>query len=1464
MIARSCRSQLYYFGSRNIRVAILFVVAIAILLTARDYIRLPNPWGIENGFPSPRGIDNGFTDPWGIKNGFPNPWGIDNGFPNPWGIDNGFPNPWGIDTSFPNPWDMDNGFPNPWDMDTGFPNPWGIDNGFPNPWGIDNGFPNPWDMDNGFHNPWGIDTSFPNPWGTDNEFPNLWGIDNGFPNLWGIDNGFPNPWANKMRKWNPAHNKDLFLVPGVRPKVHQAKPMDMTKILANVVQSDAKSLEHPLLAFQNPVNIQHSKENAATVEYISTKIKVEVGVITNLESNLTCWFHITLINTGKAAISYGKWEIYFHSIRFLQLEDFPYPSGILIKDTPLRLFHVQGSLYRLIPEDGLFHSWPAGSEITLHLEAKAYLIARSDFFPNWYVTAPKVTPVLIQSTTNENLAFVETFDSPSKWKRRTSDQYNPFTAEDRFNRNLVIRDLGHPGSHIVPTPFQVIIDPLKKVVIDTKTWVILQNPKFSKEISFLADLLKLEISSGKPSANYIEFLEDKLLPLRHTLSTLNEAYFVEVQSDSVTLAANDQPGAFYAAITLYSLTHRISKGSWEIPVCEILDQPRFTYRGLHLDVARNFQSKEEILRLLKVMSMYKLNKLHLHLSDDEGWRLEIPGLPELTEFGSKRCHGDKNKKCLFPQLGSGPEAVYPGTGYYTVNEYREILKYAALRHIQVIPEIDMPGHGQAAVVAMEARYHDYQEKGQGLQARKYLLSDLADKSVYLSAQSFTKSAINPCLESTYTFINHVMKALKVMHRDIQPLMLYHFGGDEVPNGAWVNSSACLSSSLQPDVGDPQKWKEYFVTRIARMAKQDDLELGVWEDGIVDHNTSEPYNQDMLGSMVGHIYTYPWNNKWESGTGNQAYRLANSGYKVVMSQGTHLYFDHTQEPDPEEVGLYWATRFIDLHHVFSFIPQQIYWNADISRYGNPLTKDEICNWGECLTLQQPENIVGMECHLWGELLRSRDITDHQMFPRVIAMAERAWHQAPWESESDAAARQTQMNADWLRFANTVGYKEYPYLDSLGIKYRIPPPGAVVNNKKLLVNSDAPGLEIQYSLDFGNTWQDARGGPELTGDATIFLRTMSTDKKRWSRIIKLQYDHDKVKVKQRAVDGQIQGPVQPEEDEHPQQLKAGSSQDQTGPKPQQQSAADQSQQYKRSTTSKPQTHTIQPEQEMAPKKSQEQILMEQFQQPIRKQIRQARSEKHIVQQNSQQQTGREKHIVQQNSQQQTGREKHIQGMRLDQIEKQTQQGHYQQPDNQGNSQRQNVIEKSKQFDFAQPKNPTKGHKTTVKSPYHLTVDTQPGQKMAPKKSQEQVLMEQFQQPIKKQIRQAESEKHIVQQDSQHQKAPLNSQQRKMSENLQQQKFSENSKQQKVFQKTGQDPVFKQEAPFKSLQRNIDDIARKQFSGKTLGKSKVKVEAKPANVRVIRQTRTMKFYSNKTILLINPTSSLSTSQDTMLRKP
>ena len=213
-----------------------------------------------------------------------------------------------------------------------------------------------------------------------------------------------------------------------------------------------------------------------------------------------------------------------------------------------------------------------------------------------------------------------------------------------------------------------------------------------------------------------------------------------------------------------------------------MDAPRFGYRGLMLDVARNFQPKAAVLRVLDLMARYKLNAFHFHLTDDEGWRLEIPSLPELTSVGARRGHTLDSSRFLPPAYGSGPDVDQPfGSGFYSRADYVEILRYAAARHIEVIPELEMPGHARAAIKAMEARFRTLQATGDAEGASRFLLSDPEDRSIYTSAQGYHDNVMNPALPSTYAFIERVVQDLVALHREAGvPLRNLHVGGDEVP------------------------------------------------------------------------------------------------------------------------------------------------------------------------------------------------------------------------------------------------------------------------------------------------------------------------------------------------------------------------------------------------------------------------------------------------------------------------------------------------------------------------------------------------------------------------------------------------------------------------------------------------------------------------------------------------------------
>ena len=212
----------------------------------------------------------------------------------------------------------------------------------------------------------------------------------------------------------------------------------------------------------------------------------------------------------------------------------------------------------------------------------------------------------------------------------------------------------------------------------------------------------------------------------------------------------------------------------------------------------------------------------------------------------------------------------------------------------------MPGHGHAAIIAMLARYRKFLAHGNTDRAQQYLLSDPADKSEYLSVQFFTDNAINPCIDSTYSFIEHLVSTIKHIHSPAQPLKIFHFGGDEVAKGAWTKSPKCeaLAKKLGLDFTSPtivKDLKEHFVRRVADITSKYRLDAGAWEDGVLGVNDT-PYDRSFLKNK--NVYAYAWDNVWEWMQGNRAYKLANAGYKVRVKRTRFSLLAIISGPQPE--------------------------------------------------------------------------------------------------------------------------------------------------------------------------------------------------------------------------------------------------------------------------------------------------------------------------------------------------------------------------------------------------------------------------------------------------------------------------------------------------------------------------------------------------------------------------------------
>lgn len=803
--------------------------------------------------------------------------------------------------------------------------------------------------------------------------------------------------------------------------------------------------------------------------------------------------HITFTNTGSEDIPYGRWRIYFYMFGTLTTE----------QTAGFELVWVNGGLHYLSPVKEQFSGIPAGKK--RYLTLKGYKCsARSDQFPYWYVASSVYglsTPRILECTKGEDLSYVGDFVSSVQWKRHEFDLYNPYSPEDRYflykTYDNVHINATDGNLKVIPTPFSVKSISSKTVVIDN-TWVVVK-PIDSENIvasKLLAKRLRLkEVSARKMSGENIVFQTDK------RLST--EQYAIRIKADikEVLIITGSKEGAFYGSQTLLSMLET----SYTIPEVIINDKPRFNHRGLMLDVSRNFHTKHSLKKLIDIMAMYKMNKLHLHLSDDEGWRIEIPSIPELTKYGSKRCNFFQEEKCLVPSLGSGPFSNSSGSGFYSVKDFREILRYAKTRHVQVIPEIDIPGHALSAIQAMFFREQDLQIQHSVEKRVSYILSD--DVSGIPSVQNWIGNSINPCFNASYRFIDTVLADLQMIYEGIQTLDLVHIGGDEVPRGVWEHSAAC--QAVFHGSFSHSTIKKMFLFTIADIAHSRGLKIAAWEDGVYSDGHG-PYNVGDFKQKEVSVNT--WNNVWESGEGGRAIDFADSGYHVILSMATHLYFDHPYEPDPEEPGLYWATRYIDTYKVFGFMPLDVFANAEFDSVGNKINLASLCE-GTCRQFKKPENIIGIEACVWSEKIRNENQLFSMIFPRLLALAERAWHQANWESISAIEERQEAKKRDFKHFINVVGGKELARLENALVSYRIPPPGVFLSrdNKRAKIHTFFSDHDILISFGNDSTWKTVDNDITIPKEVQdIHVRSVSPVLRRESRTVSIHLANDAISL------------------------------------------------------------------------------------------------------------------------------------------------------------------------------------------------------------------------------------------------------------------------------------------------------------------------------------------------------------------
>ncbi|MCF6285730.1 MAG: beta-N-acetylhexosaminidase, partial [Candidatus Hydrogenedentes bacterium] len=450
----------------------------------------------------------------------------------------------------------------------------------------------------------------------------------------------------------------------------------------------------------------------------------------------------------------------------------------------------------------------------------------------------------------------------------------------------------------------------------------------------LCDMLASAIPEQKPKLLEASQAAPKdAIVLRMMPSSLgDEGYTLDVTEQGIQIQAPTPAGLLYGVQTLGQLLQP-TVSPHGIPCVRIKDQPRFQWRGLMLDCSRTFQSLDYLRKTIDRMAMYKMNVLHLHLTDDQGWRLEIKRYPELTRKGAR-----------FPEKYKQPDAYH---GFYTQEDMRALVKYGQQRNVTIVPEIELPGHS----LAILSCYPELPCTGGPFEIYPFFEGDHITRDIACAGN-----------EKTFEFFENVFSEVVAVF----PSAFIHIGGDEAPKDRWEACSKCQARIKEEGLKNTHELQSYFVKRI--------------EDILTKHNRRLiGWDEILEGGLAPNASVMNWRGV-ENGKA-----AASMGHDVVMSPTTHCYFDYTYER-------------ISSEHAYSF---------------NPIP--------EGLSDAQKKHIIGIQANFWSHIDRTPARTDAQLFPRLLAIAERAWSPKEQTSWPDFYRRQ-QQQIPILQVSGVVSYDE----------------------------------------------------------------------------------------------------------------------------------------------------------------------------------------------------------------------------------------------------------------------------------------------------------------------------------------------------------------------------------------------------------------------------------------------------------
>jgi len=418
-----------------------------------------------------------------------------------------------------------------------------------------------------------------------------------------------------------------------------------------------------------------------------------------------------------------------------------------------------------------------------------------------------------------------------------------------------------------------------------------------------------------------------------------EGYRLEVTPGRIVIRASHAAGLFHGFQTLRQLLPAESElpaenyRSWKVPAVVVRDRPRFRWRGMHLDVGRHFFPADQIYRFLDLLALHKFNVFHWHLTDDQGWRIQIKKWPKLTDIGAWRSES--------PKKGARKEGDgKPYGGFYTQEQIRRIVAYARERFITVVPEIEMPGHAQAAIAA----YPQLGNTEEDLEVR--------------TRWGVSRNVFNVD-DQTFAFLEDVLTEVI----DLFPGKFIHIGGDECPKEQWNASEAAKTRMQGEGLANGQELQSWFIRRIAAFLAKKGRQLIGWDE--IQEGGLPPGATMMV-----------WRS-WDLGV-----KAVKQGHDIVMSPTSHCYFDHYQgdpkgnpSPEPEAIG-----GLLPLEKVYAFEPMP-----------------------PGLTEEEQRHVLGAQGNLWTEYIWDWDKLMYMAFPRACAMAETTWSPAARKDYEDFLAR-----------------------------------------------------------------------------------------------------------------------------------------------------------------------------------------------------------------------------------------------------------------------------------------------------------------------------------------------------------------------------------------------------------------------------------------------------------------------------